>query len=80
MHRLSDAASDEHTPEPRSPRTAAVLTYRQIAEILAEREGTPIDLARVKEICRTAERKLVHAMLADPVIGEWLGPSAARVR
>lgn len=80
MHRLNDAASNQHNPEPRSPGTAFVRTYRQIAELLAEREGAPIDLARVKQICRTAESKLVHAMLADPVIGEWLGPGAARVR
>ena len=44
-------------------------TYREIADILAEREGTPTSPQSVAQICRMAEMKILHALLvADQVI------------
>ena len=76
MQRLTDTACSQHTPE-HYPNTLAVRTYRQIAEIFVDRGGTPISPARVAQICRMAETKLAHALLADPVIRERLRPSTA---
>ena len=76
MNRLTDTASSQHTSED-CPKTLAVRTYRQIAEIFVDRGGTPINPARAAQICRVAEMKLAHALLADPVIRERLRPSAA---
>ena len=76
MHRLTDTASSQHTPE-HYLKTLAVRTYLRIAEIFVERGDTPISPARVAQICRMAEMKLAHALLADPVIRERLRPSTA---
>ena len=76
MQRLTDTACSQHTPE-HYHNTLAVRTYRQIAEIFVDRGGTPISPARVAQICRMAEMKRAHALLADPEIPERLRPSAA---
>ena len=76
MHRLNDTASSHHTLE-HFPKVLAVRTFRQIAEIFADRGGTPISPARVAQICQVAEMRLANALLADPVIRERLWPTAA---
>lgn len=78
MNRLSYTASNQHASE-HGPKALAVRTYRRIAEILAEREGTPVRPAHVKQICRAAERKITRALRADPVFHDLFGSSAARV-
>ncbi len=40
-------------------------THRQIATILARRHGEAISPENVKQICRTAEAKLLRALLTD---------------
>jgi len=59
----SDQHSRRHAPRPRPARS-----YRQIAQILAEREGVSITPSVVKAICRAAERKLAQALGYDPVL------------
>jgi hypothetical protein len=68
MFRLNDTARGVHTHEHR-PHTLAVRTYRQIAEMLAKREGKPISPDRVAHICRAAELKIIDALRADTVLG-----------
>jgi hypothetical protein len=77
MHRLSDTASNQPTAE-YDPTTPAIRSYREIARILAERDGTAITQALVGRMCRAAEMKLASALLADPEVHARLRPSAAR--
>jgi hypothetical protein len=53
--------------EPR-PKAPAVRSYRQIARILAERDGTAITHAMVRRMCQAAERAIARALLANPAI------------
>ena len=78
MQPLNDTAFSQDTPE-HCPTTLAVRTYRRmrIAEIFVDHAATRISPAGVAQICRVAEIKLAHALLADPVIRERLRPSAA---
>jgi hypothetical protein len=69
MHRVSDKASGQQIP---GPKTLAVRTYRRIAQVLAERGAPTMTPARVALICRVAERNLVRALLADPSRGRQL--------
>lgn len=75
MHRMRDTTSSQSTTL-RSPRPPAIRTYRQIAEILSERWGTPVGPEHAMRMCQAAERKFVLTLLTDPVFHEWLGPIA----
>jgi hypothetical protein len=82
MHQIEDTGVTTRPAHQRGPTAPAVRTYREIAEILARREGTQISPACVRRTCRAAERKFACALLvllADAVFHEWLGPGAARV-
>ena len=70
MSRFHDTASNQHTDIHR--KAPAVRSYREIARILAEREGASISPAEVGQMCRTAERKIADASRTDPVIDQWL--------
>ncbi|MEX0776236.1 MAG: hypothetical protein WD042_11075 [Phycisphaeraceae bacterium] len=79
MHRYGDATSRPHRFEDNS-KTSAVCSYRQIARILAEREGTRLSQARVGRMCRSAEARLASLLLADPEIRARLRLSSARLQ
>lgn len=74
MYRLTHETPYLRTTEQR-PNAFAVRTYRQIAEVLQEREGKPISEDRVAHICRSAELKIIDAIRADPVIGKRYAPT-----
>jgi len=78
MQPLNDTASSQDTPE-HCPTTLAVRTYRRmrIAEIFVDHAATRISPAGVAQICRVAEIKLAHALLADPVVRARLRRTAA---
>ena len=73
MHRSSNQASSRHIAEP-FPKALAIRTYLQIAQALAERDGTATTEALVGQMCRAAERKIASALLADPVVRERFLP------
>ena len=75
-YRWHDPASSQPRPEPR-PKTPALRSYRQIARILAERDGTAITQALVRRMCQAAERTIARALLADPVIRERFFPGVS---
>jgi hypothetical protein len=54
------------------PKRVGTLSYRQIADILARVEGTPMTPKRVAQICRTAEVKFARALMGDRVFCERL--------
>lgn len=74
MYRLTHEAPYPRTSEDR-PNGFAVRTYRQIAEVLEERDGRPISEDRVAHICRSAELKIIEALSADPVLGKRFVPA-----
>ena len=74
MPQLQDADQVVRPIHDRRPTTRGFRTYRQIADILSERQNMPINPASVKQMCRIAETKLARALLADPVLREWMGP------
>lgn len=59
-----DARADAGADESSSP---VLRTYRQIAGILKERGIAAISPERVRQICRAAEMKIVHALVDEPV-------------
>lgn len=71
MLRLNDKTLTAHACE-YSDRLPTPLTYRRIAEILAERDGTAMTRMHIARMCRSAERKIAHACMTDPVIREQL--------
>ncbi len=77
MRRSNKSLSDSHPAEFRS-RALAVRSYRQITEILAQREALAMTPARVRRLCLTAEMKIAMALLADSQFRERLRPSAAQ--
>jgi len=79
MHQLIETTSNQRTRKRRAT-TIAVRTYRQIADILGENEGTRISPFQVRQICLAAERKFTRAFIAEPLLHEWFAPSAVRVR
>lgn len=42
-----------------------IRTYRQIAEILAERDGVCLSTTHIRRACLSAEQQLVDAILND---------------
>ena len=74
MYRLINEAPNPRTSGHR-PNGLAVRTYRQIAEVLKEREGKPISADRVAHICRSAELKIIDVLRADPVLGKRFVPA-----
>ena len=76
MHRWTGTATEQHTPE-HYRETPAVRTYQQIAQILAERDGTPVSPALVEDVCQAAEMRILQALIADPVLRELLRADAA---
>jgi hypothetical protein len=76
MRRSSESLSDVN-PAGFSSRTLAVRSYRQITEILAQRQRLALTPARVGHLCRTAEMKIAMGLLADPEVRARLRPSAA---
>lgn len=79
MHRFNDTASSEDV-RVYEPKTHAVRSYEQIAQILAKRSGMRLTPARVAYTCRTAEQKIAQALLSDPIFREQLRPSAAQIQ
>ena len=73
MSRMIDRTADQDTPEKVLPATA-LRTYQQIAEVLAERDGTAMTQAHVARMCRAAEMKIALLLLADPAIRERYRP------
>ena len=69
MYRLRATESQPRLPEP-DPKALAVRSYRQIARVLSERDGTATTAALVGRMCRAAERKIARIVLADPVLRE----------
>lgn len=66
MHYVNHPDATTQPARVRNCNAPGLRTYRQVAEILTEREGKPISTAEVGEICRTAERKIARALLRDP--------------
>lgn len=77
MYRMTHAAPNPQTSWQRL-HTLTVRTYRQIAAVLEEREGTPISEDRVAHICKKAEMKLIDALHDDPVLGKRYGLHRSR--
>ena len=72
---MQDLDDVVRTSRPSRERGSGPLrTYRQIAAILTEREGAPVDAELVSRVCRAAEKKLARALLVDPVLGGWFDP------
>ena len=74
MYRLINEAPYPRTSVNR-PNGIAVRTYRQIADVLEERDGKPITADRVAHICRSAEIKIINALSADHVFGKRRVPA-----
>ena len=80
MNRFCDTSPSGRVAGERGPKTPAIRTYRQIAEVLVGRGRTSMTAARVARICRAAESKFASAFLANPVLSKLLRPSAAQGR
>lgn len=74
---LMDAGQSGSDP---SLETVPVRSYREIARVLAEREGIALTQARVGQLCRSAELKLVRILMADPLVRARLRFRAERNR
>jgi len=66
MNQFYDAGETRRPSHDRGP--TPLRTYRQIAQILSERQGTAMTQARVGRMCRAAEMKITRRLRADPVI------------
>jgi hypothetical protein len=65
MHTFHHPDAVNHRRDDRGGDTGHVChTYREIATILTERDGTRVSPDQVEQICRTAEEKLAHALLS----------------
>jgi len=79
MQRCSNTPLRPRRPRPDTNKGTAVRTYERIAEELVQRGHSELTPASVAKICRSAERKLFRALLADPEIREMLPFSARRM-
>lgn len=50
------------------PTPPAVRTFRQIAQIIEEREGRSMTPTEVAKLCRSAEAKFAGAIHSDPAL------------
>ncbi|MCC7144856.1 MAG: hypothetical protein IT443_00265 [Phycisphaeraceae bacterium] len=74
MYQFKPAGKITGYPQAHELKTPEIRSYQQIAETLVERGDPALTPTRVAHICRVAELKLVHALLTDPVVHDWLYP------
>lgn len=72
MLRINDTGMVALSAPDRLEGGASDRTFSGIANKLSQRRGVAISAASVESLCAAADLRFVRALMADPVVSEWL--------